>query len=153
MPEPRAVNVAIFLEEVNQFNGPLCLIPGSHKEGIISSLNQIERDWASIENDEWTLNFQANLKYTTSEKIVSNLVEKYGIEAPKGVAGSVLFFHPNIVHGSTNNISPISRKIAIIGDNSLENIPVSVENPRPDFIVGRNYAAIKPLAYQVLNNI
>lgn len=153
MPEPRAVNVAIFLEEVNEFNGPLCLIPGSHKEGIISSLNQIERDWASIENDEWTLNFQANLKYTTSEKIVSNLVEKYGIEAPKGVAGSVLFFHPNIVHGSTNNISPISRKMAIITYNSLENIPVSVENPRPDFIVGRNYAAIKPLAYQVLNNI
>ncbi len=145
MPEPRAVNVAIFLEEVNEFNGPLCLIPGSHKEGIISSLNQTERDSIPVENDEWLLNFQAKLKYTTSEKIVSNLVEKYGIEAPKGVAGSVLFFHPNIVHGSTNNISPMSRQMAIITYNSVENIPVAVENPRPDFIVGRDYKAIKPL--------
>jgi len=31
MPEARAMNVAIFLDEVNEFNGPLMLIPGSHK--------------------------------------------------------------------------------------------------------------------------
>ena len=31
MPEPRATNVAIFLDEVNEFNGPLMFIPGSHQ--------------------------------------------------------------------------------------------------------------------------
>ena len=30
MPEARAMNVAIFLDEVNEFNGPLMFIPGSH---------------------------------------------------------------------------------------------------------------------------
>ncbi|MEL7034967.1 MAG: phytanoyl-CoA dioxygenase family protein [Cyanobacteria bacterium J06592_8] len=153
MPEARAVNVAIFLEEVNEFNGPLCLIPGSHQEGIISSLNQEDRDSTNLENDEWLLNFQANLKYTTSEKIVSKLVEKYGIEAPKGAAGSVLLFHPNVVHGSTNNISPLPRKMAIISYNSVNNIPAAVDNPRPDFIVGRDYTAIKPLVNHALSNI
>jgi len=32
MPEPRAMNVAIFLDDVNEFNGPLMFIPGSHKK-------------------------------------------------------------------------------------------------------------------------
>ena len=34
MPEPRAMNVAIFLSDVNEFNGPLMFIPGSHKSGV-----------------------------------------------------------------------------------------------------------------------
>jgi ectoine hydroxylase len=35
MPEARAMNVAIFLDEVNEFNGPLMFIPGSHKQGAL----------------------------------------------------------------------------------------------------------------------
>ena len=34
MPTERAMNVAIFLDEVNEFNGPLMFIPGSHKQGV-----------------------------------------------------------------------------------------------------------------------
>ncbi len=37
MPEARAMNVAIFLDEVNEFNGPLMFIPGSHKLGVIDA--------------------------------------------------------------------------------------------------------------------
>src|SRR5204863_6040855 len=37
MPEARAMNVAIFLDEVNEFNGPLMLIPGSHKQGVLEA--------------------------------------------------------------------------------------------------------------------
>ena len=37
MPEPRAMNVAIFLDEVNEFNGPLMFIPGSHKLGVLDA--------------------------------------------------------------------------------------------------------------------
>ena len=32
MPSARAMNVAIFLDEVTEFNGPLLFIPGSHKK-------------------------------------------------------------------------------------------------------------------------
>jgi ectoine hydroxylase-related dioxygenase (phytanoyl-CoA dioxygenase family) len=34
MPEARAMNVAILFDEVNEFNGPPMLIPGSHNLGI-----------------------------------------------------------------------------------------------------------------------
>jgi ectoine hydroxylase len=37
MPEARAMNVAIFLDEVNEFNGPLMFIPGSHKQGVLDA--------------------------------------------------------------------------------------------------------------------
>ncbi len=43
MPEARAMNVAIFLDEVNEFNGPLMLIPGSHKLGVIEIRKLVER--------------------------------------------------------------------------------------------------------------
>ena len=33
MPTERAMNIAIFLDEVTEFNGPLLFIPGSHKKG------------------------------------------------------------------------------------------------------------------------
>lgn len=148
MPTAKAINVAIFLEEVNEFNGPLYLIPSSHKEGVLSSGNQIEPDSSCPKDDEWIASFQSDLKYTIPEKIVSNLVEKNGIESSKGGTGSVLLFHPNCVHGSTNNISPFPRKMAIITYNSIENIPVAVENPRPDFLVNRDCRAIKPLSDQ-----
>ena len=34
MPTSRAMNVAIFLDDVTEFNGPLLFIPGSHKKGV-----------------------------------------------------------------------------------------------------------------------
>ncbi|MGH3155058.1 MAG: argininosuccinate synthase-related protein, partial [Streptosporangiaceae bacterium] len=35
--EPNLVNVAVFLDDVNEFNGPLTLVPGSHLEGILAA--------------------------------------------------------------------------------------------------------------------
>ena len=33
MPEPRAMNIAVFLDEVTAANGPLLFLPGSHRQG------------------------------------------------------------------------------------------------------------------------
>src|SRR5262245_40251883 len=35
MPAPRVTNAALFLDEVNEFNGPMFFMPGSHREGVI----------------------------------------------------------------------------------------------------------------------
>src|ERR671938_1679892 len=51
MPEARAMNVAIFLDEVNEFNGPLMFIPGSHKQGVIAA----EHDTSSTSYTLWTI--------------------------------------------------------------------------------------------------
>ena len=37
MPQARAMNIAVFLDEVMPINGPLLLIPKSHKQGVLSA--------------------------------------------------------------------------------------------------------------------
>ncbi len=37
MLEPRAMNVAIFMDDVNQYNGPLMFILGSQKCGVLKA--------------------------------------------------------------------------------------------------------------------
>jgi ectoine hydroxylase len=37
MPEPRAMNIAVFLDEVMPINGPLMLIPRSHRHGRLAA--------------------------------------------------------------------------------------------------------------------
>ena len=51
MPEARAMNVAIFLDEVNEFNGPLMFIPGSHKLGVLDARHDISDDQLSAVDD------------------------------------------------------------------------------------------------------
>jgi ectoine hydroxylase len=37
MPEPRAMNIAVFLDDVTAANGPLLFLPGSHKGGVVAA--------------------------------------------------------------------------------------------------------------------
>ena len=73
MPAPRAMNVAIFLDEVNEFNGPLMFIPGSHKLGVVEA----EHDTATTSYPLWVINHDS----------IRKLVEHGGIVAPKGPPG------------------------------------------------------------------
>src|SRR3989475_8048015 len=52
MPEARAMNVAIFLDDVNEFNGPLMFIPGSHALGVIEA----DHDTSTTSYPLWTIN-------------------------------------------------------------------------------------------------
>ena len=42
MPEPRAMNIAVFLDEVTAANGPLILLSGSHKHGVFEAGHDLE---------------------------------------------------------------------------------------------------------------
>ena len=55
MPSARAMNVAIFLDEVNEFNGPLMFIPGSHKQGVLNA----QHDTSTTSYPLWTIDKQA----------------------------------------------------------------------------------------------
>ena len=50
MPTERAMNVAIFLDDVNEHNGPLMFIPGSHKRGVVAAKHDLSttRDRKSV---------------------------------------------------------------------------------------------------------
>jgi len=100
MPTPRAMNVAIFLDEVNDFNGPLMFIPGSHKLGVLEA----GHDTTTTSYPLWTIN-NDNIRVMVEKAGGRN----GGIVAPTGPAGSMLLFHSCLVHASGSNLSPWNR--------------------------------------------
>jgi len=153
----RILNAIIFLDDVNEFNGPLFLIPGSHREGILSTtfhdgqhLQVSDKGGVSGDSNDWEQYTSTRLKYFIDNNTVARIAQKYGIVAPKGLAGSVLFSHPNLIHSSPNNISPFDRKLIIITFNSIENIPVNTSTRRAEFFCSRDYRPVIPLSNDTL---
>jgi len=129
MPEPRAMNVAIFLDEVNEFNGPLMFIPGSHRLGVLDA----EHDTSTTSYPLWTIN------HDTIEK----LVERGGIVAPKGPAGSMILFHSCLVHASTSNLSPWNRVAVYLSLSAVDNHIRRFK--RPEYIAHRDFTPLRCL--------
>src|SRR4029078_5212206 len=73
MPEPRALNVAIFLNEVNELTGPLLFIQASHKLGVLEA----EHDVTTTSYPLWTINHDT----------ITKLVSRGGLVPPQGAAG------------------------------------------------------------------
>lgn len=157
MPAPRVSSVFVYLDDVTEFNGPLFLIPGSHKEGVIevsardkSPAQQIRQHEAYRDSPNWMANLTARLRYSLDRELVAGMIKKYGITSPKGPRGSVLFMDGNIIHGSPSNISPFDRAVVIVTFNSVENAPLAVSNPRPEFLSNRNPSPVVPLPVDTL---
>jgi ectoine hydroxylase len=144
VPSPHLATAAVFLDDVNEFNGPMVFIPGSHNLGVInvkanSGILEQYRD-----GPEWISNLTADIKYSIPKPMVQELVASRGMEAPKGARGSVLLFHPDVIHASSPNISPYDRALVLITYNSIHNIPIPTANRRPDFLCSRRYQALEP---------
>ena len=143
MSRPEALTASVWLDDVNEFNGPLLLIPGSHRMGMIDvAARRTAPDWMST--------VIADLKYSLGPEEITDLITRNGIVAPKGHRGSVLIFHCNIVHGSVPNMSPFDRRIIFITLNSMENQLLKVAVPRPDFLADRQYRRIVPVEVEQL---
>jgi ectoine hydroxylase len=135
MPEPRAMNVALFLEDVSVVNGPLMFIPKSHKEGTQAAGHDLETTSYPL----WTLD----------RETVARLAEQGGIVAPMGPAGSVLLFHANLVHASPANISPWNRTIVYLSLCHVDNHITKFT--RKAWIAHRDFTPIQPLADDCLS--
>ncbi|MEO0314697.1 MAG: hypothetical protein RI928_1153 [Pseudomonadota bacterium] len=129
MPEARAMNVAIFLDEVNEFNGPLMFIPGSHKMGALEA----GHDTSTTSYPLWTI----------SNDNIRTLVDKGGIVAPKGPAGSMMLFHGCLVHASAPNLSPWNRVTVYLSLCAVSNHIRRFK--RPGFIAHRDFTPIECL--------
>ncbi len=129
MPAAQAMNIALFLDEVTEFNGPLYIIPRSHKQGVIEA----GHDTLTTSYPLWTLD----------KETVRRLANQGGIIAPKGKPGAVLLFHSNLVHASAPNISPWDRVIVYLSlchvDNHIRRFK------RPEWIAHRDFTPIEPL--------
>ena len=126
MPEARAMNVAIFLDEVNEFNGPLMFIPGSHTLGVLDA----EHDVTTTSYPLWTINHDT----------IRKLVARGGLVAPKGPAGSMILFHGCLVHASTANLSPWNRVSVYLSLCAVSNHIRRFK--RPEYIAHRDFTPI-----------
>ena len=134
MPEPRAMNIAVFLDEVMSINGPLMLVPRSHTHGTLAARHDLDTTSYPL----WTLD----------EPTVTDLVAKGGIVTPIGKPGGLLMFHGNLVHGSAGNITPYPRKIVYLTLNAVSN---HIRRPtRADYIAHTDFTPIVPSADDAL---
>ncbi|MBT4385595.1 MAG: proline hydroxylase [Betaproteobacteria bacterium] len=129
MAEPRAMNIAIFLDDVNEHNGPLMFIPGSHKKGVLEAGHDTETTSYPL----WTLDAET----------ISSLVDEGGIVSPKGPAGSMILFHSCLVHASGSNLSPWDRKAVYLSLCAVSNHIKRFK--RPGYIAHRQFAPIECL--------
>ncbi len=148
MPEPQAVNAAIFLDDVTEFNGPLIFIPETHKLGTPDDeAREVSHD---EEEPDWATHLTVELKYELSQETLSQMVRTHGMVSPKGKAGSVMFFSPSIFHGSAPNMSPFDRTIVLVSYNGVKNRLAEVESPRPWFLAERDFTPVVPTSSTVL---
>ena len=134
MPTARAMNVAIFLDEVTEFNGPLLFIPGSHKKGVIKASHDLKTTSYPL----WTID----------NNLISKLVDRAGghnggIVSPKGPAGSMIVFHSCLVHASSNNLSPFNRISVYLSLCAVSNHIRRFK--RKEYIAHRNFSPIECL--------
>lgn len=137
MPEPRAMNIAVFIDDVTAANGPLLMIPRSHRHGVVSATH----DKQTTSYPLWSL----------SEEKVTELADQGGCVAPTGPGGSVLLFSSLMVHASPPNISPLSRNIVYLSlchvDNHIRRFQ------RPAWVAHRDFAPIQALGDDCLTEL
>jgi ectoine hydroxylase len=157
MPTSRVTNVVVYLDDVTEFNGPLFLIPRSHRGDAIDVASREAEVADTIrhaygEGPTWLSNLTADLRYALPHDLVGQLVQRHGLVSTKAPAGSVLFFDANLVHASANNVSPFSRVIALVTYNSVHNVPRGVANPRPDFLSNRDATPLSAVSDDALTS-
>lgn len=137
MPRMRAVSASILLTDNHVYNGPVMLIPGSHKHYVScvgeTPDNHYEK---SLQKQEIGVPDNDSLRW---------LADQGGISVPTGPAGSVLLFESNTMHGSNSNITPYGRNNIFLVFNSVENRlvdPYSGGRPRPEYIASREKMAV-----------
>lgn len=132
MPNMRAVSCSISLSPNTEYNGPLMVIPGSHRK-FLSTVGETPEDHYkhSLKKQEIGVPDDASLK---------QMFDEGGIASPTGSTGLVTFFECNMMHGSNSNITPLPRSNVFIVFNSVENTlvePFCGLKPRPQFIGNR----------------
>ncbi len=139
MPRMRCLSMSIALTDNTINNGPLMVIPKSHRCFVVCEGETPENHFeSSLKRQEYGIPSQACLE---------ELIEEGGIETLTCEAGSVIIFDCNTIHGSNSNITPHPRSNLFLVYNALSNqvgSPFSGQKPRPEYICSRD--SIKPLA-------
>jgi len=132
MPRMRALSMSVLLADNTPDNGPLMLIPGSHRV-FLSCIGATPGDHyrTSLKKQEFGIPDRQSL---------TELAQRHGIVAPTGQAGTVVVFDCNTMHGSNGNITPYPRANAFFVYNAISNRlqkPFGAKKARPSFVATR----------------
>ncbi|MGB5866786.1 MAG: phytanoyl-CoA dioxygenase family protein [Arcobacteraceae bacterium] len=137
LPQCRCLSAWIMLTDNTHYNGPLYLLPGSHKK-FVSCKGMTPED-----------NYKNSLKkqeYGVPSVEAIQELSTHDIEAALGKAGTLVIHDGNIMHGSPDNISPTSRKNAFFVYNSIYNKPTkpfAATKKRADFLSLDDYTPVR----------
>ncbi|GAA5079114.1 ectoine hydroxylase [Nocardia iowensis] len=137
MPAPRAVSLSIALTDNYPINGSLMVMPGSHRT-FVPCLG-------STPAEHYRESLQEQEIGVPSQEDITVLANRYGISQFTGRAGSALLFDSNLMHGSSNNITPFPRSNIFLVFNSVENTlvePFAAPAPRPGYIGSRDFTPL-----------
>lgn len=141
MPRMRCLSCSIVMTDNNEFNGPLMLIPGSHKKFIPCTGRTPE--------DNYKESLKSQSLGVPDAASLTKMMTENSIEAPKGPPGSLIIFECNTLHGSNTNMSCWPRSNLFFVYNSVHNTleePFCGNKPRPEFLANRkNWEPLKPL--------
>ncbi|MGI5500337.1 ectoine hydroxylase [Lentzea sp. CA-135723] len=137
LPTMRALSVSVSLTDNYDFNGPLMVMPGSHKTFVTGMGETRPINWKRSLRDQDV--------GVPDHAILTELADRHGIRQFTGKAGDAVMFDCNIMHGSNANITPFARSNIFIVYNSMENTlqaPFGTQSQRPEYLGSRNFAPV-----------
>jgi len=139
IPTPTMATFLVMLDEATEYSGSLYFVPGSHNGPV----HPAYKDEVTTSYPQWAIEKPAITQY------LKNSPRAVAIE---GGPGTAVLFHCKIVHGSGHNLSPNDRWHAYMAYNPSANRPNPVpSNPRPDYVVSRNYTPLDLLPNDEVN--
>lgn len=133
MPRMRALSASILLTRNTEHNGPLMVIPGSHRRYV--------RCVGKTPEDHFKQSLRRQEYGVPSREALIQLAEAGGYASCLGDPGSVVLFDCNLMHGSGSNITSLPRHNVFAVYNSVENrlvAPYGGTAPRPAFLAERD---------------
>jgi len=112
MRAPDALSVKLYLDDVTDFNGPLYVLPGSHKDPVLS--------WVDVP-PAGAIGTREGRRSVRRDR-VRRVAEERGLRAPIGPAGSLLLFDCRLVHCAPGNWSPFDRYVVLVRYNRTDNV-------------------------------
>ncbi len=124
-PTPNMATFNVMLNDTSELSGALYIIPGSHKLGLLES--------------ELYAGSSVRLWAIPKQKMIDVLRTSPAPVPIVGRAGTGVLFHCNVLHASGHNLSAEDRWHIYVSCNAVANKPILGENPRPDWVVSRNW--------------
>jgi ectoine hydroxylase len=136
MPRMRALSASILLTTNTEHNGPLLVIPGSHRRYV--------RCVGETPPEHFRQSLRKQAYGVPDPEALAVLARDGGYASCTGPAGTVVLFDSNLMHGSAGNITSLPRHNVFVVYNAQSNrlvAPFGGMPPRPAFLAEREPVA------------